>query len=423
MSKGKGQSKEDEPADDVSAEKAVAPQDRLKKADRLYRQKVYPEAQAIFGHVGKSPEEMISTCLVFIDTNALVLPYSAGKKESLAEIRGMYKKLAREQRLIIPGQVAREFADIRAVKLSELYQQLAQKESATFEVGASYTLLEGIPEYKGLQESAKAARQALDAYRSKIGELIKVVRGWSWNDPVSMAYAEAFKGCVHDPNLDAIAIQKKLAFNTENRLPPGYKDAGKEDDGIGDLLIWHTILDVAETRKADALFVTGEEKADWWHRHSKTTLYPRFELVDEYRRKSGGKAFAMCALSDLLRLMQANQAAIEDVRETEQARWKTDLVFQRWVQQIVEDIARVDPLFLRFVDSVRNLSPEEIDNILRAAATDLERLNADPGFKNLIMQHRWRLEQSLHNVRPPNPTQGSLPVDPRSTPEPDPDQD
>jgi hypothetical protein len=55
-------------------------------------------------------------------------------------------------------------------------------------------------------------------------------------------------------------LRKEHVFRFANQIPPGYKDAGKADEGIGDYLIWETILEIGRTRKASVIFVTGGEK-------------------------------------------------------------------------------------------------------------------------------------------------------------------
>jgi hypothetical protein len=47
-----------------------------------------------------------------------------------------------------------------------------------------------------------------------------------------------------------------------------------------------TILSVGTERKRDAVLVSRDEKSDWLYRSGNTALYPRFDLVDEYRRAS-----------------------------------------------------------------------------------------------------------------------------------------
>ncbi|KYF77890.1 hypothetical protein BE18_19475 [Sorangium cellulosum] len=83
------------------------------------------------------------------------------------------------------------------------------------------------------------------------------------------------------------------------------------------MLIWFSMLEAGASKKCDVLFVTGEEKPDWWHRSDNEELFPRIELVDEYRRASSGKTFAMCKLSTLLRLFKVEESAIADTQRSE----------------------------------------------------------------------------------------------------------
>ena len=53
-----------------------------------------------------------------------------------------------------------------------------------------------------------------------------------------------------------------------DKVPPGYKDASKDDGGIGDFLIWKTLLQLGSKEKKDFVFVTGEQKPDWFNQAS-----------------------------------------------------------------------------------------------------------------------------------------------------------
>ncbi len=112
-------------------------------------------------------------------------------------------------------------------------------------------------------------------------------------------------------------IRNDLATRQAHSIPPGYKDASKPDSGIGDLLIWRTILDVGEKLNVDVIFVSSDEKADWWHQSDKQALYPRHELVDEFRRHSKGKSLHILRFSDFLRLFGASKEVVEEVRQEE----------------------------------------------------------------------------------------------------------
>jgi hypothetical protein len=102
-------------------------------------------------------------------------------------------------------------------------------------------------------------------------------------------------------------------------LPPGYKDQAKDDTGIGDYLVWMAILSLGEKHKKDLAFVTGEQKADWFVRSGKSGIYPRPELLAEYRAHSNGRSLRLLTLYELLSEMNAPATVVEDVKQIEES--------------------------------------------------------------------------------------------------------
>ena len=79
-------------------------------------------------------------------------------------------------------------------------------------------------------------------------------------------------------------IAKELDYRITNKIPPGYKDAGKDDRGVGDVIIWMTILEVGKTRSNPLVFVTHEQKSDWFYRVNNRGILPRYELLISSQR-------------------------------------------------------------------------------------------------------------------------------------------
>ena len=101
-----------------------------------------------------------------------------------------------------------------------------------------------------------------------------------------------------------------------HKIPPGFKDDRKADDGVGDFLIWLTILEIAKQKK-HVIFVSGDEKNDWFYISEKQALYPRFELIIEFQEISKGKTFHILKLSELLNLFGADKKAVEEIQVEE----------------------------------------------------------------------------------------------------------
>ncbi|MFN9115689.1 MAG: PIN-like domain-containing protein, partial [Bacteroidota bacterium] len=95
-----------------------------------------------------------------------------------------------------------------------------------------------------------------------------------------------------------------------------YKDSKKPDDGIGDLIIWQTILEISKANNKDILFVTNDQKNDWFYKQDKIGLYPKYELFDEFRRFTEGKSVAIVNFVKFLELSEANEDTINEVKTT-----------------------------------------------------------------------------------------------------------
>lgn len=121
-----------------------------------------------------------------------------------------------------------------------------------------------------------------------------------------------------DEALDFAKIEKDLTRRNDLNIPPGYKDKNKDNNQAGDLVIWHEILNLAKTKDQHLIFVSVDEKTDWWHQSGKSPLYPRFELVDEFREVTKGKSFHIVSLSKLLEIFDTDPEVVESVKLTEE---------------------------------------------------------------------------------------------------------
>jgi len=277
---------------------------------------VFPEAEAVFTAKPKPLADLKDEAMIVLDTNALLVPYGIGK-ESLDQIQQTYKNLVASQRLLVPGQVAREFAKNRANRISELFQQLSRKKNIAGLQKGKYPLLESLEAYQKVTSLEKEIDDKLRDYKKAIDRVLDHIREWAWDDPVSLMYANLFGNTVLDPTIDKEEIRADLLRRQTHQIPPGYKDSGKEDKGIGDLLIWYTILEIGKSRKKDVIFVSSDQKADWWYRSEGQALYPRYELVEEFRRCSDGLSFHIVEFSQFLDLYGASERVVQEIRVQE----------------------------------------------------------------------------------------------------------
>ena len=138
--------------------------------------------------------------------------------------------------------------------------------------------------------------------------------------------------------LDQIYADGKERYRFKR--PPGYKDKDKGRDqtqayfinGLrfereyGDLLVWIQILDHAKQCQLQHLvFITDDQKEDWWLYIDENTIGPRPELIDEITSESGVKAFHMYPSERFLEFAkdylkeQVKQESIDQIRHAKSA--------------------------------------------------------------------------------------------------------
>lgn len=350
---------------------------------KFIKNRLFPKPQETFSFQLASIDSIKNDCLFVIDANVLLTPFTTGIK-SLEATRKVYDQLKTEDRIYVPAQAVREFLDNRATKLGDIHEVLSKKMNQNFNYVGSHPLLAELAEYKSLEDKEKLLKDSIKAYRDEIGKVLAVVKGWGWNDPVSSMYQEVLADRVlSDENLDYAEISKDLDVRNELHIPPGYKDQAKDFNLAGDLVIWYEILILGEQENKNVVFVSGDEKSDWWHKSGKDPLYPRFELVDEFRRKTNGKSFHIISLSRLLELFDIDIDVVQEVKREEAS--YTNLSAQAALNNQALKMKAIDLVNeLREHLQVERYNSELLSNQrsmdIRSAATEEE--------KNLLW-HKW----------------------------------
>lgn len=281
-------------------------------------QEIYPDAKSLFSVSSKRAADIKDDCLFVLDTNALLIPYGVSS-DGLEKIGRILSELSNSNRLVIPAQVAREFVKNRPERLKELYSSIkSHKEAANgLKKLEAYPILEELEATTTARELHDKINKLLIKFRDEIDKMMDQIELWGSEDPVSVLYREVFSA---DVVIELQASQKDIAEDLSRRathfIPPGYQDKNKPDAGIGDLLIWLTILQVAKQGR-NVIFVSHDRKGDWFYKSEKKALFPRFELIAEFSRSTNGHSFDIIQLSDLLEMFKVDQKVLQDVRQEE----------------------------------------------------------------------------------------------------------
>jgi hypothetical protein len=213
--------------------------------------------------------------------------------------------------------VAREFASNRAEPSKRLFKTLNQYKESLNKVNIKIPdqpMLENNEDFRQLQSNLHKLKESIEAVKKSYERVEKNILSWNWNDPVSTLYAQIFReNIIIEVEKSKDELLKDLHRRIALKIPPGYKDANKGDEGIGDLVIWQTVLEIGKKFSRHIILVTNDKKSDWFYTENNQPLYPRFELYEEYRTYTQGKTINIISFSDFLEISSASFDTITDV--------------------------------------------------------------------------------------------------------------
>ncbi len=165
--------------------------------------------------------------------------------------------------------------------------------------------------------------KSIDRPKKKLAEIREQHPDYLSRDPIKERIADLFEGRVGEPYTEEQKdeLYKVAEERIQQQIPPGYKDAKKEaPEKYGDIIIWFQMLDFAEVQKTPIIFVTDDQKEDWWLKQNGRVLGPRTQLIEEMLQRSD-MFFHMYRPDQFMQYAERNLAvaasprAIEEIRE------------------------------------------------------------------------------------------------------------
>src|SRR5437667_3619244 len=208
---------------------------------------------------------LFKECIFAFDANVLLNIY----RYALTTRSDLFRVLRHLQnRIWVPYQVCKEFYARRLDIIreqAEKYKQLSKAIQRTLSELTSGTFRKSgflnVEELDGILRPAVeqatmliqqqgASHPDLIANDTYLEELVSIVEfriGHERND-------EQFKS-------DCEKAKQRL----DQQIPPGYRDAKKPSpDCYGDVFIWFELMELAKEKKRPIVFVTDDDKEDWW---------------------------------------------------------------------------------------------------------------------------------------------------------------
>jgi hypothetical protein len=118
--------------------------------------------------------------------------------------------------------------------------------------------------------------------------------------------------------LDEIYTEGRKRYDA--LIPPGYKDdkknKEKENSGFGDLILWKQVMEYCKEKEIPIIFVTHDQKEDWWQIIKGKTVGTRPELLREFFNQTNNNLL-MYTMNSFLEIMKSeeNQSISDEVFE------------------------------------------------------------------------------------------------------------
>jgi hypothetical protein len=286
-------------------------------------------------------KEIWGKCIFVLDTSVLFGLYRYPK-----EAHGKFIKTFSQisDRLWIPHQVALEYQENR---LSVISEQLGKFDKVIEIITETQSNLKNKLDELQLERRHSVINpdnflikisNVFQEFKTELETLRKEQPDLSDEDVIRSEIDNLLENKIGTPStideLNKLYDEGKDRY--EQRRPPGYLDKGKSKQDeqfhfwgdlaikreFGDLIIWYQLIKEATSRKLEhVIFITDDNKDDWWWKYKGKKIGARPELVQEIQQKAGVKSFYMYDSARFLEYAkeylgaEINQETINQVKE------------------------------------------------------------------------------------------------------------
>ncbi|MBF4618683.1 DUF4935 domain-containing protein [Clavibacter sp. VKM Ac-2873] len=326
-------------------------------------------------------ESLWANAIIVLDTNTLLnfFRYTPGTRDEFLRVLESL-----QETLWLPYQVGLEFQERRLDVIRGTSEAFTKVKGSVD--SAKNTVFKTLNEYKhhpslNRSEVTTDLNELFAAFTKKIDEQRVTHEEWlaTEGDPektflrISALYKERVGSAFSAEQLVELKSEGEKRY--EEKVPPGYKDAGKTNGNqYGDWILWKEILNRGKLVNQPIIFVTDDAKEDWWRIEHGETQGPRIELTDEYWKASGHRLHMYEPLQFLRHAkvrtkIPVSEGSLEEVKEVSNASDRALRVLRERRERLIQQReAQTQSIERRRRDS---LNPEQQAS-LRAEITALQ---------------------------------------------------
>lgn len=253
-------------------------------------------------------QKLWKEALFAFDTSVLlnVYGYSSETRDQLVEF--IEKNAAR---ICLPYQFALEYSRDRSKVIIKQVNNYLKVEAALRQIHEN----DLAPKHDHPYLSASSLK-AFEDIQSELAQSRKAMESLIGADPYADKLLDLFEGkvgkCPTSEELLKLHAQAKERY--ANAIPPGYADLKEKNppDAYGDCIGWCQLMDIAKIKGVDVIFLTDDQKDDWWRIERDRMVGPRPELLEEFTIVTGRRCYMYTSENFLRAAKQFAAAEIGD---------------------------------------------------------------------------------------------------------------
>lgn len=333
-------------------------------------------------------QEFFNDAIIVFDTNVLLHLYLFSA-QTLKQVFNMLTDIKKQ--LWMPHKVGEEFYHNRAKQIEFLKTQ----EKIIFDA-----LNNDLHKTYGNVCFYAELEKGINDIKNNITHIVETHKKQYDKDEIADKLEDLFDGKVGEKYSDKriSELEKQYCNNIKTEKDcPGTKDSKKATNCAEDYIIWHQIMDEAKKINKNVIFITDDQKKDWWQITSEQTVAARPKLLTEFKENTGGKLIRMYTLDSFISVYNSNKKEKIDKLAAEEIKSKIarNEQFLKNLQPLQDFAKRFNALgsnplaemlksnqYVDTLNSAKGVS--KLSEVLKALETETPKYDSYDSLKNLF---------------------------------------
>ncbi|WP_342499136.1 PIN domain-containing protein [Bacillus sp. FSL W7-1034] len=285
-------------------------------------------------YIEKNDQRIWQDSIIVLDTNVLLNLYRYSK-DTTVQILNLLNKY--QDQLWMPHQVALEyhFNRKKVILEQEEYHTKISESFSKVPKEIEKILLKDLSDFKKrhrkdidnfISDLEKLRDNHIESLEKQLKNEISYLKKDFIKENITNLFSEKVGISFNAKEIES--LEKTAEERFSKKIPPGYDDDKAKDGSFkyynkyiiqnryGDYILWRQIIEYATVEKRDIIFITDEQKSDWWYKLGGKVIGPRIELINEFSYETKKKLYMFSPIGFINRNEDiVNESAANEVEE------------------------------------------------------------------------------------------------------------